>query len=167
MEDEPYSTRGSSTPPVLGIGVFLGQAGLQQALTSLKAFALATALGLLLGVFGVSHPVQELLLLSIAVAASSLAAIARVRLEVAGILLAGMGGLLIGIVSTPDPGSLRAMLVTVAGSYVGAIAALALRQRRRDVDTRTSEAALGTYRIASRLSLDRGNFLPDGRLKSS
>jgi hydrogenase/urease accessory protein HupE len=117
-----------STPPpllaVLGIGVLLGQAGLQQALASLKAFALAAALGLLLCVFGVSHPAQELLLLSIAVTASSLAAIAPARLEVPGILLAGMGGLLIGIVSTPDPGPLRATVVTVAGSYVGANAVL-------------------------------------------
>jgi hydrogenase/urease accessory protein HupE len=117
----------STAPPLLallGIGVLLGQAGLQQAITSLKAFALAAALGLLLGVFGVSHPVQEPLLLLIAVTASSLAAIAPPRLEIPRILLAGLGGLLIGIVSAPDPGPLRATLVTVAGSYVGANALL-------------------------------------------
>jgi len=60
----------------------------------------------------------------IALAASSLAAIAPAGIIVPGTLLSGAGGLFLGIVSTPDPGPLRAMISTITGTYVGANLAL-------------------------------------------
>jgi hypothetical protein len=63
-------------------------------------------------------------LLVIALAASSLAAIAPAGIIVPGTLLSGAGGLFLGIVSTPDPGPLRAMISTTTGTYVGANLAL-------------------------------------------
>jgi len=72
------------------------------------------------GVAGYGHSLGERALLVVALAASSLAALAPSWVIVPGTLLAGAGGLFLGIASTPDPGPLRAMISTITGTYVGA-----------------------------------------------
>jgi len=63
-------------------------------------------------------------LLVIALAASSLAAIAPGSVNVPGTMLAGAGGVFLGMVSTADPGPLSAMVITMTGAYIGANLAL-------------------------------------------
>ena len=63
-------------------------------------------------------------MLIIALAGSSLAAIVPAWVIIPGTLLAGAGGLFLGIVSTPGAGPLGAMVVTTTGTYIGASLAL-------------------------------------------
>jgi len=117
-----------STPPqllaLLALGLLLGQGWPQKFIVAWRAFALAAIGGLTLGAVGYGHSLGERALLVIALAASSLAAIAPAWVMVPGMLLAGAGGLFLGMVSTPDPGPLGAMIITIAGTYVGANLAL-------------------------------------------
>jgi hypothetical protein len=75
---------------------------------------------LTLGVAGYGHSLGERALLVIALTASSLAAIAPGSVKVPGTMLAGAGGVFLGMVSTPDPGPLSAMVITMTGAYIGA-----------------------------------------------
>jgi hydrogenase/urease accessory protein HupE len=113
-----------STPPqllaLLALGLLLGQCWPRKFTIAWLLFALAAMAGLTLGVAGYGHSLGERALLVIAFAASSLAAIAPAWVIVPGTLLAGAGGLFLGIVSRPDPGPLRAMIITITGTYVGA-----------------------------------------------
>jgi len=77
-----------------------------------------------MGAAGYGHSLGERALLVTALAASSLAAIAPAWVIVPGTLLAGVGGLFLGMVSTPDPGPLGAMITTITGTYIGANVAL-------------------------------------------
>jgi hydrogenase/urease accessory protein HupE len=113
-----------STPPqllaLLALGLLLGHCWPRKFAVAWLVFALAAVGGLSLGVAGYGHSLAERALLVIALSTSSLAAIAPTWVIVPGTLLAGAGGLFLGIVSTPDPGPLRAMIITIAGTYVGA-----------------------------------------------
>jgi len=117
-----------SAPPqllaLLALGLLLGQGWPQKFIIVWRAFALAAIAGLALGVAGYGHSLGERALLVIALAASSLTAIAPTWVNVPGRLLAGAGGLFLGMVSTPDAGPLGAMITTITGSYVGANLAL-------------------------------------------
>ena len=104
----------------MALGSLLGQCWPRKFTTAWLVFALATLGGLIAGVTGFDHSLAERALLVIALAASSLAAIAPTWAIVPGPLLAGVGGLFLGVVSTPDPGPLRAMIITITGTYVGA-----------------------------------------------
>ncbi len=87
-------------------------------------FALALLLGILLGQIGLKLGYAETLLLSFAAAAAALSALIPSGFWLAFILLSGTAGALIGLLSTPDAGSLRDTLFTLAGSFVGANLAL-------------------------------------------
>lgn len=105
---------------LLALGLLLGQCWPRKFAVAWLVFALAAVGGLTLGAAGWGHSLAERALLVIAVAASSLATIAPTWVIVPGTVLAGTGGLFLGIVSTPDPGPLRAMIITITGTYVGA-----------------------------------------------
>jgi hydrogenase/urease accessory protein HupE len=96
-----------STPPqllaLLALGLLLGQGWPQKFIIAWRAFALAAIGGLTLGVAGYGHSLGERALLVIALAASSLAAIAPASVIVPVTMVAGAGGLFLGMVSTPDP----------------------------------------------------------------
>jgi hydrogenase/urease accessory protein HupE len=112
-----------STPPqllaLLALGLLLGQCWPQKFIIAWRAFALTAIAGLALGAAGYGRGLGEPALLVIALAASSLAAMAPVWAIVPGTMAAAVGGLFLGIVSTPDPGPLRAMIVTITGAYIG------------------------------------------------
>jgi hydrogenase/urease accessory protein HupE len=113
-----------SAPPqllaLLALGLLLGQSWPREFIIAWRAFALAAIGGLALGVAGYGHSFGERALLVIALAASSLAAIAPASVIVPVTMVAGAGGLFLGMVSTPDPGPLGAMIITIAGTFVGA-----------------------------------------------
>jgi hydrogenase/urease accessory protein HupE len=117
-----------SAPPqllaLLALGLLLGQGWPQKFIIAWRAFAVAAIAGLTLGVAGYGHSLGERALLVIALAASSLAAIAPSWVIVPCTLFAGAGGLFLGMVSTPDAGPLGAMITTIIGTYVGANLAL-------------------------------------------
>jgi hydrogenase/urease accessory protein HupE len=112
-----------STPPqllaLLALGLLLGQCWPRKFTLAWLLFALAAAGGLILGFAGYGHSRAERALLVTALAASSLATITPAWFIVPGTLLAGAGGLFLGIASTPDPGPLGAMIVTITGTYLG------------------------------------------------
>jgi hydrogenase/urease accessory protein HupE len=117
-----------STPPqllaLLALGLLLGQGWPQTFIIAWRAFALTAIGGLILGTVGYGHSLGERALLVIALAASSLAAIAPAWIIIPGTLLAGAGGLFLGMVSTPDPGPLGATIIMITGAYIGANLAL-------------------------------------------
>jgi hydrogenase/urease accessory protein HupE len=117
-----------STPPqllaLLALGLMLGQSWPRKFSIAWLIFALAAAIGLIVGNLGYGLRLADPALLIIAFAAALLAAVAPSQLLVPGMLLAGAGGLFLGVVSTPDPGPLRATIITIAGTYVGANLAL-------------------------------------------
>jgi hypothetical protein len=117
-----------STPPpwlaLLALGLLLARGWPRKFAVAWLLFALAAAGGLTLGMAGYNHRVGERALLLIAFAASSLAAIAPAWVLAPSMLLAGAGGFFLGIISTPDPAPRGAMIITTAGTYVGANLAL-------------------------------------------
>lgn len=80
--------------------------------------------GVALGQAGVPTGPAEPIALALALATGTLAALWPSGPVAPPILAAGVAGLLIGLVSTPDPGSLRSTLITLTGSLVGAVLAL-------------------------------------------
>jgi len=90
-----------------------------------SAFALAAAAGIGLGQVGLATGQEGLVLLVLACLAASLGALGpKAPPASLGIALAGCAGLLLGILSTPDPGALEGTAITVFGSLVGVTVAL-------------------------------------------
>jgi hypothetical protein len=95
--------------------------------THLWLYVAALALGIGLGQAGLAPSMPEdriaplsVALLALALAAATLAALAPKAARLPALALAAAGGGMIGLLSTPDPGPLRATLITLAGSFTGA-----------------------------------------------
>lgn len=88
------------------------------------AFAVACVAGIVIGQMGQVSEAAEPCLLGLAAASGILAALWPAAPVVIGIAAAVVAGIFIGMASTPDPGALRATVITLAGSFVGANLAL-------------------------------------------
>ena len=109
---------------LVSLGVMLGLSPQERIATLYATFAGSMLLGICLGQLGSISGWEEFALLLIAILAATLSAIHPEGLLSLFIFLPGVGGLLLGLLSTPDPGPLRAVIVTLLGSLVGAYFAL-------------------------------------------
>jgi hydrogenase/urease accessory protein HupE len=119
----PLSTPGQLLA-LLAVGLMLGHRFPERFAVPWLVFAVALLLGIILGQTGVKLGYEETLLLSMAAAAAALSALIPSGFWVAFVLLCGAAGVSIGLLSTPDAGSFRDTLFTLAGSFVGANLAL-------------------------------------------
>ena len=113
-----------STPPqllaLLALGLLLVHGWPDRAGRWLGAFVGALAVGMAAGQAGLDPAPLPPVLLAVAVAVAALAALAPAAPGWTRLVAAAATGLLVGVVSTPDPGPMRATLITLAGSFVGA-----------------------------------------------
>ncbi len=105
---------------LLALAVMLGLGFRQSAASSLAALAFGVLIGIVLGQLALTADWLQVGLLVTAVAAAATSALFPVLPIVVAALFALVVGILVGIASTPDPGPLRATLITLAGSFVGA-----------------------------------------------
>jgi hydrogenase/urease accessory protein HupE len=105
---------------ILALGMALGWCWRQRFGLPWAVFAVALLIGILLGQLDLRPGDEELPLLLIGIIAASLAALNPGGFYPAVVALVGAGGLLIGLLSTPDPGPMRATIITLAGSFFGA-----------------------------------------------
>ena len=115
----PLSTPGQLLA-LLAIGVMLGWRWRDAFARSWAGFAIAALVGIVLGQLEIRLDGEEVYLLLIAVIAATLSALYPKGHVLAHVILASAGGLLIGLLSTPDPGPRAATIITIAGSFVGA-----------------------------------------------
>ena len=109
---------------LVSLGVIVGLSPQERLAASYATFAATMLLGIILGQYGVTLGWEEIALLLIATLAATLSAIRPERLYLLSIFLSGIGGFLLGLLSTPDPGPIRSTIITLAGSLVGACIAL-------------------------------------------
>ncbi len=115
----PLSTPGQLLA-LLAIGVMLGWRWRDAFARSWAGFAIAALVGIVLGQLEIRLDGEEVYLLLVAVIAATLSALYPKGHVLAHVILASAGGLLIGLLSTPDPGPRAATIITIAGSFVGA-----------------------------------------------
>ncbi|MEO1723502.1 MAG: HupE/UreJ family protein [Pseudomonadota bacterium] len=108
----------------LALGLVFGQRWPRNFALGWAVFAAGCVLGIVLGQMGVPMDAAEPVLLALALAAGVLAALWPSGPAIPAIALAGMAGIVIGLVSTPDPGPPRSVAVTLTGSFAGAVALL-------------------------------------------
>ncbi len=118
----PLSTP-SQLLALLAMGVMLGLRWPKWFSVSWVTFAAAMLLGMGLGQFGVM-PGGEPMLLLVAILAAILSALYPTGFLTTFVILLGVCGMLIGVLSIPDKGSLRATIITLLGSLVGSNLAL-------------------------------------------
>lgn len=109
---------------LLALGVMLGLRWPGWFKIPFFAFVSATLIGIILGQFGILQGIGGFSLLLVAIVAATLAALYPPGQFALFVILAGITGALIGVMSTPDPGPLTATIVTLFGSFVGANLAL-------------------------------------------
>ncbi len=105
---------------LLALAVMLGHGFRQSPASSLAALAFGLLIGIVLGQLALTSDWLQAGLLIAAVAAAATSALFPALPIVVAALFALVVGILVGIASTPDPGPLRATLMTLAGSFVGA-----------------------------------------------
>lgn len=105
---------------LLAFAVLLGRGFGRSAAASLPALAVSLLVGIVLGQFALTADWLQGGLLVVAVAAAAISALFRLLPIMVPVLFALVVGVLVGIASTPDPGPLRATLITLTGSFVGA-----------------------------------------------
>lgn len=115
----PLTTAGQLLA-LLALGSMLGWRWKDGFIRCWATFAIAALVGIGLGQLGVRLGDGELLLLLVSITAATLAALHPTGFLPVMAILAGAGGLLIGLVSTPEPGPLAATITTLAGSFVSA-----------------------------------------------
>lgn len=118
----PLSTP-SQLPALLALGVMLGLR-LKWFTVSWLTFVAAMLVGIGLGQFGVMPGGEEPMLLLVAILTASLSALYPAGFLTTFVILFGVCGMLIGVLSIPDKGSLRATIITLFGSFAGANLAL-------------------------------------------
>lgn len=111
----PFSTPAQALV-ILGLGFLAGGFDAARTRWHLGAFLAAILIGMFLG----NGSDQDVSLFAVAFLACAWAALAPGRILPLTVGLVAIGGLLIGIVSVPDPGPLRDRVITMAGSLVGA-----------------------------------------------
>ncbi len=105
---------------LLALAVMLGHGFRQSPASSLAALAFGLLIGIVLGQLALTSDWLQAGLLIAAVAAAATSALFPALPIVVAALFALVVGILVGIASTPDPGPLRATLMTLAGSFVRA-----------------------------------------------
>jgi hydrogenase/urease accessory protein HupE len=105
---------------LLGLGVMCGLANRAWLGRSVLAFAILMVAGVCFGLIGYQFAWTSPALLIIGFFAAASAAIRPSGILPPQILLTALGGSLIGVYSTPGPGPLRDMIITLLGSFVGA-----------------------------------------------
>ena len=117
-----------STPPqflaLFALGLMLGQQFPRDFLVCWIVFAICCFAGMLLGQTVGMQGTENAWLLAICLIAALLAALLPNGLFLPWLVLTGGAGLLVGVLSTPDPGHWRATLISLVGSFVGANLAL-------------------------------------------
>lgn len=109
---------------LLAVGIMLGLRWPGWFKIPFLIFAAATFFGILLGQFDFSRAFVEPMLLLVAVIAATLSALYPPGVFALSVILASITGTMIGLLSTPDSGSLTATIVTLFGSFIGANLAL-------------------------------------------
>ena len=111
---------------LIALGLVFGQRWPGRFALAWAMFAVACLIGILLGQMGLPIETADLGLLALAVVTGILATLWPAAPLVLGVAAAAaaVAGVLIGLASTPDPGALRATVITLAGSLVGAVLAL-------------------------------------------
>jgi len=109
---------------LLALGLLLAQHRMGGVQREWVVFSVTLLVGLAAGVALDTTLPTEVALLVVAVTAASAVAIARALPRPVRIVLACAVGLLIGVASRPETGSVQAMLVTATGSLLGANALL-------------------------------------------
>lgn len=109
---------------LLAVGIMLGLRWPGWFKIPFLTFAVATFFGILLGQFDFSRAFVEPMLLLVAVIAATLSALYPPGIFALFVILASITGTMVGILSTPDSGSLTATIVTLFGSFIGANLAL-------------------------------------------
>lgn len=117
-------TSPSQVVALIALGLAFGQRWPGRFGLAWAVFAVACLIGILLGQMGLPIETADLGLLALAVATGTLAALWPAAPVVLGVAAAAVAGILIGLASTPDPGALRATVITLAGSLLGAVLAL-------------------------------------------
>ncbi len=102
---------------MLSVGALVGSFSSERYVWLAGPFALAMLVGL---VFGGGIAGIDGVMLAVTVGATLLVALAPGRLFLAAAFVVAAGGLLIGLISLPDPGPTRDRVITVLGSLVGA-----------------------------------------------
>lgn len=115
----PFSSPGQVLT-LLSLGLLFGQRWPERFALAWAVFAAGCVLGAALGQAGVTPASAEDQLLAAALAAGVVAALWPSGPAQLSIALAGIAGVLIGLVSTPDDGPFRAAAITLLGSFVGA-----------------------------------------------
>ncbi len=119
----PLSTAGQVLA-LIAIGLFVGRVDQTSFTRAWSAFAALVVGGILLGqIVGLSGH-EDTVLLGVAAVVALIAAGAPQRIFAPGrlqpgALAAGVGGLLLGLASTPDAGPARATILVLSGSFVG------------------------------------------------
>lgn len=116
----PYSKVGEILA-LLALAVMLGLGFRKNADFSLFVFAFGLIIGMVLGQPALMADWLHVGLLVTAVLTAATSALFPVLSKVVAALFALVIGILVGIDSIPDPGPLGAMLITLAGSFFGAI----------------------------------------------
>jgi hydrogenase/urease accessory protein HupE len=104
---------------LLALGLLLGLSRPRRATGTWLGFGAAVLAGIVMGQIGIAADVAEPLLFVIAAGATTLAALWPAGRPVTALLLPAIGGLALGLASTPSSGPLRATAITLAGSFVG------------------------------------------------
>lgn len=120
----PFTTPGQLLS-VLALGLLLGLK-LRKRLPVIAALVVGLLAGMVAGQFDVRPAWAETALLLATVMAAGIGALAppdRVWpvLAVAAAVTAGLAGFFLGLVSTPDPGPVRAVVITLSGSFVSVV----------------------------------------------
>lgn len=102
---------------MLGLGLLVGSFNIDRVFRHLYAFFIATLIGMYLGVQSAQI---DAVILATAFVACSLSALGPGKILPMAIVLVFLSGILIGMVSVPDPGPTRDRIVTMVGSLAGA-----------------------------------------------
>jgi len=102
----------------LALGLVLGMAGPTLARRAWGVFVAALALGLVWSYARETAATSAWLPLAVALAAAATAVLGKARWLT--IALGALGGMAIGVASAPDPGPAGAVIITLAGTFVGA-----------------------------------------------
>lgn len=104
---------------LLAVALLLAPMARRHIVRAWSAYALTTVVGIGLGQVDLTTGHEAIGLLALACLTASLGALGPTPPAPLGIALAGGAGLLLGIMSTPDPGSLRDTAITLVGSLAG------------------------------------------------
>ena len=115
----PLSTAGQILL-LLAIGIAAGQYPRPRASLALGTFVAAVLAGIIAGQIYGPQDSAETVAVFLAAFTSACAALAPRNLLAVVIFSSAAAGVTIGVISTPDPGELRATIFTVSGSLVGA-----------------------------------------------